>query len=364
MSLQRSALHSISEGSGAKFHERFGWELPAAYFDVLSEYQAATTGAALHDVSYLGRLQATGADGLDLLNRLSTNKVIDLEPGQGAPTVLTTDRGRILDVIGVINRGDHILLTTSPGLQQPIIDWLDKYTIMEDLTIRDITEDTAMLAVLGPDSSAALAAATRLDLAELTDLAPFHALSAEIAGQPVSLIGQPLGALPGFALVLSPVDAPQVWERLTAVGACPMGIDAFEAVRVRYGVPVHGPEMGEPYNPLEAGLIGSIDFAKGCYIGQEVIARLDTYQKVQKRLVSLRFSPEAAPNAGEDLRDDGKPVGTITSAVRVPTTEETIGLGYVRTASARVGARLELAESGEGWAEVLDLPELFGPEKA
>ena len=361
MALQRSALHSISEGSGAKYHERFGWELPASYFDVLSEYQAATTGAALHDVSYIGRLKATGADGLDLLNRLSTNKVIDLEPGQGAPTVLTTDRGRILDVIGVINRGDHILLTTSPGLQQPIIDWLDKYTIMEDLTIQDITSDTAMLAVLGPDSSTALEAATGLSLA---DLAPFHALSADIAGRPVSLIGQPLGALPGFALVMSPEDVLQVWERLTALGACPMGIDAYEAVRVRYGVPVHGTEMGEPYNPLEAGLMGSIDFAKGCYIGQEVIARLDTYRKVQKRLVSLRFSPEAAPSVGVDLRDDGKPVGTVTSAVRVPTSEETIGLGYVRTASARVGARLELGGSEGAWAEVLDLPELFGPEKS
>ena len=361
MALLRSALHSISEGSGVKFHERYGWELPAAYFDVLSEYQAATTGAGLHDISYMGRLNATGADGLDLLNRLSTNKVIDLEPGQGAPTVLTTDRGRILDVIGVVNLDNYLLLTTSPGLQQRVIDWLDKYTIMEDLTIQDITTDTAMLAVLGPDSSAALEAATGLDLA---DLAPFHALSGEIAGRPATIIGQPLGALPGFALVLSPGDAPSVWERVTALGACPMGIDAYEAVRVRYGVPVHGPEMGEPYNPLEAGLIGSIDFAKGCYIGQEVIARLDTYQKVQKRLVSLRFSPEADPSVGVDLRNEGKPVGTVTSAVRVPTTEETIGLGYVRTGSAHVGARLELAESDGDWAEVVDLPELFGPEKS
>ena len=296
MVLQRSALHSVSEGSGAKFHERFGWELPAAYFDVLTEYQAATTGAALHDISYTGRLKATGADGLDLLNRLSTNKVIDLETGQGAPTVLTTDRGRILDVIGVINMGGgHILMTTSPGLQQPVIDWLDKYTIMEDLTVEDITADTTMLAVLGPDSATALEAATGQELA---DLAPFHALQADIGGLPVTLVNQPLGALPGFALVMAAKDARQVWERLTALGACPTGIDAYEAVRVQYGVPVHGPEMGETYNPLEAGLIGSIDFAKGCYIGQEVIARLDTCQKVQKRLVSLRFSPDAVPSMG------------------------------------------------------------------
>jgi folate-binding protein YgfZ len=288
--------------------------------------------------------------------------VIDLETGQGAPTVLTTDRGRILDVIGVINMGGHILMTTSPGLQQPVIDWLDKYTIMEDLTVEDITADTAMLAVLGPDSATALEAAT--GGRDLADLAPFHALQAGIGGLPVTLINQPLGALPGFALVMAAKDATQVWERLTALGACPTGIDAYEAVRVQYGVPVHGPEMGEPYNPLEAGLIGSIDFAKGCYIGQEVIARLDTYQKVQKRLVSLRFSPDAAPSMGVELHDEGKKVGTVTSAVTLPTTEETIGLGYVRTGSARVGVRLELAESEGAWAEVLDLPELFGPEKS
>ena len=147
-------------------------------------------------------------------------------------------------------------------------------------------------------------------------------------------------------------------------GITPVGGDAFETARVQYAVPFLGREMGEAYNPLEVGLIGSIDFAKGCYIGQEVIARLDTYQKVQKRLVSLRFSPEAAPSVGVDLRDDGKPVGTVTSAVRVPTTEETIGLGYVRTGSARVGVKLELAGSEGVWAEVLDLPELFGPEKS
>ena len=97
MTLQRSALHSLILESGARFQESEGWELPTAYTEAASEYSAITTGAGLYDASYWGRLKATGDDGLDLLNRLSTNKVVDLAPGDAAPTILTTDRGRIVD---------------------------------------------------------------------------------------------------------------------------------------------------------------------------------------------------------------------------------------------------------------------------
>ena len=135
----------------AIFIERHGVQLPAVYSDFGSEYTAATTAVGIHDASYMGRLKAIGEDSLDLLNRMSTNKVIDLGIGDGAVTVLTTDRGRIVDVLGVVNQGDYVILLTSPGRQQPVIDWLDKYTIMEDLVIEDITSETAMLAVVGPD---------------------------------------------------------------------------------------------------------------------------------------------------------------------------------------------------------------------
>ena len=151
MTLQRSVLHSVASPAGGSFQEEFGWELPRVYTDAASEYRAATESAAVHDASYFGRLKATGEDALDLINRLSTNQVLGLQPGQGAPTVLTTDRGRILDLIGVVNTGNYALLLTSPGEQQPVIDWLDKYTIMEDLVVEDITSETTMLSVVGPD---------------------------------------------------------------------------------------------------------------------------------------------------------------------------------------------------------------------
>jgi hypothetical protein len=145
------------------------------YSDTAAEYRAATEAAAVCDRSDVGRLKATGDDTLDLLNRMSTNRVLDLSPGQGAATILTTDRGRILDLIGVANLGDYVLLLTSPGEQQTVIDWLDRYTIMEDLTVEDITGDTALLTVFGPTSQGPLEAAIGVPLAQI---APYHTASA------------------------------------------------------------------------------------------------------------------------------------------------------------------------------------------
>ncbi|MFQ6026930.1 MAG: aminomethyltransferase family protein [Dehalococcoidia bacterium] len=358
MTTERSPVHTLATSGGTDFQDRFGWKLPRVYTDVASEYQAAAEGVAVHDSSYAGRLKASGDDALDLLNRMSTNLVLRLEPGQGAPTILTTDRGRILDLVGVANVGAYILLLTSPDGQQRVIDWLDKYTIMEDLTVEDITPETTQLTVLGPQSGSTLEAITGASLAALTS---FHSQPAQIGEHPVQIISRPLGDLPSFDLLLTPDAAAEVWDTLVAAGIVPMGSDAYEALRIKNAVPKYGQEMGEAYNPLETGLIGSIDFAKGCYIGQEVIARLDTYKKVQKYLVQLRFSIDAVVSEGANLEQEGRSVGKVTSLTSVPTTGELVGLGYVRTARAKVGSRLELPAPAQGWAEVTALPQLFGP---
>ena len=358
MTTQRSALYDAEAATGATFRSSHGWETPAVYSDIAAEYAAITTVAGVHDASYVGRLKATGEDALDLLNRLSTNKVIDLEPGQGAPTILTTDRGRILDLIGVVNRGDDVLLITSPGAQEQVIEFLDKYTIMEDLEVEDVTSTTAMLSVIGPGSGTALQEAAAVPL---EGLASYHNVAASIGGEEVRIVCRPMGELASFDVLVSTDAAASVWETLANRGIVPAGCDAVEAARVRYAVPAHGSEMGEPFNPLEAGLIGSIDFAKGCYIGQEVIARLDTYQRVQKYLVRLSFSPDAQAEPGAALLSDGKQAGTVTSIAHLPGADGAIGMAYVRKASAEPGVTLELEFPAQGSAEIQDLPQLFGP---
>ena len=369
MSLWRSALQPIAGKGPSNFVEHFGWELPAVYTDTASEYRAATEGAAIHDVSYFGRLKATGKDVLDLLNRLSTNKVVSLSPGEGASTILTTDRGRILDVVYVVNSGGYVLLITSPGAQQTVIEWLDKYTIMEEVVVQDITASTGMVRVLGPDSERTLESATG---SRLRSLAPFHSVPVEKSPHPpfskgesegIRIVRQHLADLPSFDIISSTEAAPQIWQHLVEAGLTPLGQEAYQAARISHGVPEYGRELGEAYNPLEAGLIGVLDFEKGCYIGQEVIARLDTYQKVQRALVKLRLSPNAALREGATLKHQGQDAGVLTSVCRIPSTGESMGLGYARKNAATVGTRFELAEVPGAWAEIEALPQLFGPGK-
>jgi folate-binding protein YgfZ len=197
--------------------------------------------------------------------------------------------------------------------------------------------------------------------APVGDMPPYHTLLGKAGGHPVRIVNRPLGELSSFDLLVSHQAAPPVWHYLLASGITPVGLEAFEAARVGQAVPAYGQEMGDPYNPLETGLIGSIDFAKGCYIGQEVIARLDTYQKVKKHLVKLRFSADAVVSDGASLCLNGQTAGSVTSVTRIPTTGGLIGLGYVQTRSAATGTRLELVEPADGWAEIQSLPQLFGP---
>lgn len=337
--------------------------MTAVFSDVAAEFRAIAEAAGLHDSSYTGRLRATGEDALDLLNRLSTNGIEKLAPGQGAPTILTTDRGRILDLLGVVNTGDYTLLITSPDCQQAVIDWLDKYTIMEELEVEDISGETALFTVCGPESPAAVASAAGLEPggAELEGMAPYSVLPAEIAGHSAVIIRRPLGEIAAFDVLVDASTGAQVWETLAVSGAVPVGTEAFNAALVHNGIPRHGREMGDDFNPLEAGLIGSVDFAKGCYIGQEVIARLDTYQKVQKYLVRLAFSGDAQVEEGATLELEGRNVGQVTSLSAIPSTGELVGLGYVRTASANPGQTLDLAVPSTGTAQIIDLPQLFGP---
>ena len=353
MALQESPLQT----GAAVFVERHGYQLPAVYSDFASEYEAATNAVGVHDASYMGRLKATGEDGLDLLNRMSTNKVVNLAAGEGAVTVLTTDRGRIVDVLGVLNQGDYVLLLTSPGRQQSVIDYLDKYTIMEDLMVEDVTSETAMLALLGPDAGKLLGLTSSAGSQDSLTIQ-----SVRVGGYDALAVEQPLGTLPRYWLMAAPDAAAGLWHHLTDNGATPVGATAMDAVRVNFGVPEYGPELGEPYNPLEAGLIGSVDFAKGCYIGQEVIARLDSYKKVQKYLVSLRFA-DGSVSPGDTLLQDGKSVGQVTSVAPMPSESALKGLGYVKAVAAIPGARLDLEGHESSVAEIVGLAQPFGPAK-
>ncbi|MBM3932717.1 MAG: aminomethyl transferase family protein [SAR202 cluster bacterium] len=313
------------------------------------QHGALKSGVALVDRSALGRLAVKGKDALDLLSRLSTNALLDLAPGRGMQTVLTSNKGRIVDVLTVLRQDDRLLVLTSPATRQKVAEWMDFYTFTEDVAVKDVTLDTAMLSLSGPRAGEVLDA---MSCMSASALAPYEHVYTGLGDVEAMVARTDFTGLPGFDIIAPAAHAEALRNTLLSAGE-PLGIaaatqEAVEIVRIERGVPAYGKELGEDYNPLEAGLIGLVSFTKGCYIGQEVVTRLNTYQKVQKQLVALRWDGAADVQAGAPLMMDGKKAGVVTSAARLPGSGTGIGLGYVRKAQAEAGTKLE----GPGGAAV------------
>ena len=322
------------------------------------QYWAAHKNAAVVDRSDLGRIAMVGRDCLDLLHRLSTQDLLHVQSGQGTRTVLTSDKGRILDVLTVYRMVDRLILLTSPDRQADTLAWLDRYTFSEDSAASDLTPNTGLLAVLGPK---AVDVAERAAGQSVAGLEKYEHVESQIAGVPVTIARahEPLDGLQ--VLVHDRERLAEVMEALLTVGA-PLGVQrigpaAYEVLRIEAGIGAYGRELGEQYNPLEAQLRDSISFRKGCYIGQEVIARLDSYQKVQKLQMGLLLPPGEVPSTGTKLIAEGKEVGLVTSATVSPALGRPIALAYVAFKAAKAGMSLALETSPESHAaQVVDLP--------
>ena len=245
------------------------------------------TETALFDMSHFGRLVVSGSDAIDLLNRLSTNDLERLEPGHGMSSVLTTNKGRIIDLLHVLrNEDDGLLVLTSPGTQQKVAEWIDFYTFIEDVGVEDITETTSERLYIGGQAAELLTESGYLP-------SPLEAnLAYARPGDEVTVIRSDIGELPAYRVIaLSDHTLPDF-------GLKTLDDDDFKTLRIEQAVAAYPAEMNEDRNPLEANLKPYISFNKGCYIGQEVVARLNTYDRVQRFMCRLELDDGLAVAPG------------------------------------------------------------------
>ena len=316
-------LAATHERAGALLTSIDGWQLPARYSDPQIEYSNGKYKAALLDKSQTGRIRITGNDGLDLLNRLSTNKLDDLKPGECAQTILTSNKGRIIDLLLVSQMDDNITIITSPDTATKVIDWIDFYTFSEDIKVEDISQKTALLSIVGPEPYASIFNAIPI-------INPGQNIKTSIYGIEVEIFRTNLLGLSSLSILSDISKISDLWKYLINIGLTPIGEEASEMLRLEHGIPRYGRELGEAFNPLEAGLTSCISFDKGCYTGQEVVLRLKTYNKVQKHLSGI-VTKEWKPALGARLEIDGKDVGHITSVAHSPVLGENLALGYVKS---------------------------------
>lgn len=302
-------------------------EGPIHFGDPRREYEASRSGAALSHRSTAGCLILTGTDCLDLLHRTTTGDLKDLAPGRTATTVIQTETARILDHPTLIVLEDRLYMITGPERAESDATWIDRLVIMDDVQVQDASGETGLFDITGPEAAVALNGV----IEGAGHLEPGRHCSRKTdAG---TTIVTRTGAS-DFLMIVPDREAVALLEQLVQQrGVTLTGRQASETLRLERGIPAIGRELTEAVNPLEAGLRSSIGFEKGCYTGQEVIARMITYKSVKRVLCSFRMEAEVEPpERGEalDVMKDGVLIGRLTSTAGSPGPDSWIGLGYVK----------------------------------
>lgn len=302
-----------------------------------AQYAAITDGIGYQMRDDTGVLRLTDADRADFLQRMTTNNIGALRPGQSAVTVLTSPTARILQVFTVLCRAEDLLLLPSPGQTAALARHLrGQIFFMDKVKVEDISDELRRIRLAGKRAGHAAAAcaigANRLEDGDFAEDDGVIALSQHHYGVPGYELLVPADQLEATIAALHDADAHAVDEA------------TWTARRIELGRPAPGAELTEEYTPLEAGLEWACAENKGCYTGQEIIARQITYDKVTKKLVSLRGEQVLEPGT-DVLAEDGRPVGVVTSAAYSPALATPIALAIVKRPFNEKGTPLRVGDA-------------------
>lgn len=351
----KTPLAALHRKAGARMGTWFGCELPDAWGEPHTEQGFANSSVALIDKNYRAYLSFTGPDRVRYLNAILTNNIKDLPTGRGNVSLLLNPQGRILAEIETYALPDSLFCVSYSIIRQRLIEWLDKYIIMDDVTLTDDTDRWGALALEGPKAAAVVHKVSGIDIAPLGELS---VTDADVASIPCRIVKRSSGGIPGAEFLLERPKLELLWKFLEDAvhqqGGGPVGYTALNAQRLAQGVPWFGYDFGEKQIPHEAGLQEShISYTKGCYTGQEIVERVRSRGQVNRRRVRLLFSGDAVPEAGSVLTLDGKEVGFVTRAAQSWYPPRIIGMGYVRKEGQAEGSKLQ-CESGT--ATLMPLP--------
>ncbi len=355
--MPRTPFHDVSKTLGATFGEFSGWEMPRHFGLLAEEVARARQHGGIVDLSNWSKLKLSGADAAEFLHNYTTQNIKALAEGQGLQTAVTTWKGTMIDHVFVYRLDDGLRVIGHPETGPLISKALQKYLFGVDVEIEDVTEARAMFYVFGPRAAALLEAAGDEKLTEL----PLHAFKLVSLDGSDSMVARtwPMGG-DGFIVLIPTEQAVEAFlaiQKAAQAHEVPfIGMEAYEILRIEEGLPSFPQEINEDRNPWEVRLADSVSMNKGCYLGQEVIARLANYQKVQRHLVGLRLNQPV--EAGLSLLDEtGKAIGLLTSVAFAPDAEYPVALGFLKTDWAQPGKTVRVA-SGDTpvEAEVRDLP--------
>jgi folate-binding protein YgfZ len=340
------------QAAGAKLGSYHACVLPETFSNFEDEYRAAREAVAIFDTNWHAIVELSGPDRSRYLNAIVSNDVKNLGEGHGILALLLDPKGHILAELGTYALKNRLLTLSHASLRQRTVETLDKYIIMDDVTLEDVTDKLGSLAIEGPFAAKMLDKAYGIDLEEFADL---DIRSVHIDSMPCEIIRRSHFGYAGAEIIAPRKSLIQLWENLLALvrlrGGLPIGMKTLESLRLEAGIPFYPADFNDTVIPHEAAVETThISFTKGCYTGQEIVERVRSRGQVNRLRVKLKFSTPEPPPFATRLSAEGKEVGIITSSAFSPKFGAAIGMGYSRREHNAPGATLEF---DGGTAEVV-----------
>jgi aminomethyltransferase len=356
--MKKTLLYDTHSSQGAIFGDFSGWLMPESYGSALEEYACVRNGVGIVDLSHRGKLRLSGKEHVKFLQGMVTNDINKLEEGKGLYAAFLTPKGRMISDTKLYCESESLLLELEPGLNEKVKDLLVKYRLSYKANIEDITESFCLVSIHGPNSRRLIQKTLN---AEIPELIEYEFLIKEINDSQTMIARANRTGQEGYDIFVPADGLRPLWKSLIENGKefqiKAVGLDAMEILRIEAAVPRYGIDMDENTIPLEAGLEHAINYEKGCYVGQEVVARIKWRGHVNWCLSGFEIEGDDLPVKGDKIREGQREIGYVTSSAFSPTLKKIIALGYIRREFIEPGTKVIVNTGNENKsAEVVKTP--------
>jgi len=344
--LKRTPLYETHVALGAKMVPFAGFEMPVQYpTGITAEHKAVREKAGLFDVSHMGEFIVRGPKAVEFVNHVTTNDVASLKPGQAQYSTILREDGTIVDDCLVYRADDRVLMVVNGSNIDKDFAHISRFVGDFDVTLDDISDSVALLALQGPDAAKILQQHTDTDLSKIKY---YEFTTGTLAGvEKVYISRTGYTGEDGFELYFKAENAPTIWNALTASGeVTPAGLGARDSLRLEMGMALYGNDLDDSTTPLEASLAWLVKMKKGDFVGRDALAK-QKEQGLKRKLVGFTTAERAFPRHGYPVFVNGQPSGEIRSGTMSPTLSIPIGTAYVPPESSAEGSPLEIEIRGK-----------------
>ena len=345
--MNQSPLYRIHQSLSAKFTEVHGWEMPAHYGAPAAEHLAVRKGAGIMDMTHRGKIRISGKDRIKFLQNILSQDINKLTPGTGGHATLLNTKGHMLAYMRIYSDEDSFLIDTEPGEADKIIQILNRYLFREDVKIDDVTLKYGLVTVQGPHSRENICRISGTDIKKMEEC---NHLNLTINSINCKVVKTTHTGEEGYDIYAPWDNIHSIWETIIipspSAQITPVGHEAYNSLRIEAGIPLYSVDMDEDTIPIEANLDHAISYTKGCYVGQETIARIKFKGHVNRTLTGFTIEGDIIPGKGDRIytvtENTEHNIGIITSACFSPTLNKSIAIGYLRLGYTEPGTEVHI----------------------